>query len=147
MSKKILQREHPARNLAASIQRNTVFGVVARITQVATRLVTVPIVIGHLGMDGYGIWAIIMTAAAYMRFGSIGVKSAFQKYVAESTGNRQFESANKLLSTGCAVVLICSLAGLLPAAIFSRDLANLAGIPSSSSSPPHIRSPCWQSSW
>jgi len=116
--------------LAANIGRNTLFGVVARVTQVSTRLVTVPIVISHLGLGGYGIWAIVMTTAAYMRFGSIGVKSAFQKYVAEATGNGDFETANRLLSTGCAVMLAISLAGLLPIALFSRELATLAGVPS-----------------
>lgn len=117
-------------HLAATIGRNTVFGVVARVAQVATRLVTVPIVIAHLGLGGYGIWAIIMTTAAYMRFGSIGVKSAFQKYVAEATGNGDFETTNKLLSTGCAIMLLLSLAGLMPIAFFSRELATLAGVPS-----------------
>src|ERR1035441_9430002 len=119
----------PGGNLAASIGRNTLFGVVARATQVATRLVTVPIVIFHLGLGGYGIWSIIMTTAAYMRFGSIGVKSAFQKYVAEATGNGDFEATNKLLSTGCAIMLLVSLAGLTPIAFLSRELATLAGVP------------------
>ena len=58
--------------LAAAIGRNTAFGAVAGVVQVATRFVTIPIVIAHLGLGGYGIWSIIMTAAAYMRFGSIG---------------------------------------------------------------------------
>jgi O-antigen/teichoic acid export membrane protein len=116
-------------SLAASIGRNTIFGVVARVAQVATRLVTVPIVIYHLGLGGYGIWSIIMTTAAYLRFGSVGVKSAFQKYVAEATGNGDFESANKLLSTGCAIMLAVSLAGLAPIAFYSRELATMAGVP------------------
>jgi len=119
----------PGGNLAVNIGRNTLFGVVARVAQVATRLITVPIVIAHLGIGGYGIWSIIMTTAAYMRFGSIGVKSAFQKYVAEATGNRDFETANKLLSTGCAIMLLVSLSGLAPIAFFSRELATLAGVP------------------
>ena len=70
------------RNLAASIGKNTIFGVMSKIAQIATRLLTVPIVISHLGLDGYGIWAIIGTAGAYMRFGSFRIKSSFQKYVA-----------------------------------------------------------------
>ena len=119
----------PGGNLAVSIGRNTIFGVVARVAQVSTRLVTVPIVIFHLGLGGYGIWSIIMTTAAFMRFGSIGVKSAFQKYVAEATGNGEFETANKLLSTGCAIMVLVSLAGLTPIALFSRELATLAGVP------------------
>src|SRR5580704_11022228 len=117
------------RNLAHTIGRNTVFGVIARFAQVATRLVTIPIVIAHLGLGGYGIWSIVMTTAAYMRFGSVGIKSAFQKYVAEATGSGSFEAANKLLSTGCAIMAVISVAGLVPIAVFSRSLAKLAGVP------------------
>jgi O-antigen/teichoic acid export membrane protein len=117
------------RNLAVSIGRSTLFGVIARGAQVGTRLVTVPIVIAHLGLGGYGIWSIIMTVAAYMRFGSIGIKSAFQKYVAEATGNGDFETTNKLLSTGTAGMLLLSVAGLIPISLFSTKIATMAGVP------------------
>jgi O-antigen/teichoic acid export membrane protein len=112
-----------------TIGRNTIFGIVASLVQMGTRLITVPIVIGHLGLDGYGIWSIIMTTAAYMRFGSVGIKSAFQKYVAEATGSGDFERANRLLSTGTAVLLGLSIVGLIPIAIFSRSLARVSGVP------------------
>ncbi len=115
--------------LAHTIGRNTLFGVIARFAQVATRLVTIPIVIAHLGLGGYGIWAIIMTTAAYMRFGSVGIKSAFQKYVAEATGNGDYHTANQLLSTGCAGMLILSVAVLIPMSWFSSVLARAAGVP------------------
>jgi O-antigen/teichoic acid export membrane protein len=115
--------------LAVTIGRNTIFGIVSRFAQVATRLVTIPIVIAHLGLGGYGIWSIIMTTAAYMRFGSVGVKSAFQKYVAEATGNNDFEAANRLLSTGCALMLGLSVAGLIPVVFFSSGIAKAGGVP------------------
>ncbi len=115
--------------LTATVGKNTVFGVIARVVQAATRLVTVPIVIAHLGLGGYGIWAIIMTVAAYMRFGSIGVKSAFQKYVAEATGKGNYERANQLLSTGTTVLLVISCVGLAPISLLSRQLAKAAGVP------------------
>jgi len=119
----------PSKRLAASIGRNTIFGVLAGGTQVATRLITIPIVIAHLGLGGYGIWSIIMTTAAYMRFGAVGVKSAFQKYVAESTGSGDYARASKLLSTGCGAMLIVSVVGLLPAFVWSSTLARVAGVP------------------
>jgi O-antigen/teichoic acid export membrane protein len=120
----------PADGAAAhTIGKNTIFGVVARVAQAATRLVTVPVVISHMGLGGYGIWAIIMTAAAYMRFGSIGIKSAFQKYVAEATGNGDYEKANYLLSTGSAAMLFLSVLCLIPISLFSRTLASLIGVP------------------
>ena len=119
----------PHKNLAASIGRNTLFGVLSNFAQVGTRLVTVPIVIHHLGLGGYGIWNIIMATATYMRFGSVGVKTAFQKYVAEATGDGNYERANKLLSTGFAVMLLLSIAGLIPVALFAANIARAAGVP------------------
>ncbi len=118
-----------SRNLATTIGKNTLFGILANVAQMGTRVVTVPIVIGHLGLDGYGIWSIIMAAAAYMRFGSAGIKSAFQKYVAEGLGSGDFENINKLITTGSAAVLGLSIVGLVPIAMFSRRVALTVGVP------------------
>ena len=116
------------RELALSIGRNTLFGIVGRAAQVGSRFITIPIVIAHLGLGGYGIWSIIMTIAAYTRFGVAGIKSAFQKYVAEATGNGDFETANKLLSTGCAGMILLSIV-CVPIAIFAGAIARAAGVP------------------
>jgi hypothetical protein len=94
--------------LAVAIGRSTLFGILSRLSQVGTRLITIPIVVGHLGLAGYGIWSIIMTTSAYMRFGSVGIKSAFQKYVADATGNGDFKTASRLLSTGTAIMVVLS---------------------------------------
>jgi O-antigen/teichoic acid export membrane protein len=119
----------PGPKLAVSIGTNTIFGILGGGASIATRFITIPIVIAHLGLGGYGIWAIIMTAATYMRFGTVGVKSAFQKYVAEATGSGNYARASELLSTGCVAILSLSIAGLIPIACFSRALAHNAGVP------------------
>lgn len=135
MDKHTIDNLAPHHSLAASIGRNTFFGIVANVAWGGARFVTVPIVIHHLGLEGYGIWSIIMVTAAYMRFGSAGIKSAFQKYVAEATGSGNFEKANKLISTGSALMLVLSVVGLTPVHFFSRLLARAAGVP------PHFLSP------
>jgi O-antigen/teichoic acid export membrane protein len=116
-------------NLAVSIGKNTFFGIVASIVQVGTRFVTVPIVIYHLGLSGYGIWSIIMVTVSYMRLGAMGLKAAFQKYVAEATFSGDFEQTSRLLSTGSAGMAILSLLGILPLALLSKPLAHLLGVP------------------
>jgi O-antigen/teichoic acid export membrane protein len=123
------QDQNPSSNLASTIGRSTIFGVIANVVQVLTRLVTVPIVIHHLGLGGYGIWNVIMMTATYMRFGSVGIKTAFQKYVAEATGDGDYDRANKLLSTGSAIMLGLSVAGLIPVFFFSQAIARMAGVP------------------
>jgi len=117
------------RILAGSIGRNTFFGVAGSLFQMGLKLVSVPIVIGYLGLDGYGVWAVLMTVAAYMSLGSAGVKSAFQKYAAEATGTGDFERASRLITTGTAVVLVLSVVALIPVAMFSHALARAVGVP------------------
>jgi O-antigen/teichoic acid export membrane protein len=126
------------RSLTATVGKNTIYGILATLFQVGTRLVTVPIIIYHLGLGGYGIWSIIMTAAVYLRFGSTGIKGAFQKYVAEATGDGDYEKASRLLSTGTALMAMLSFAGLIPVVIFSRQLAVAAGVP-----PEFLRDSAW----
>ncbi len=116
-------------HLALTIGKNTIFGILATSVQVGTRFVMVPVVIYHLGLGGYGIWSIVMATAGYMRFGTAGVKSAFQKYAAEATATGDFATANKLLSTGSLTMLALSVAGLVPMAIFSQRLAKAGGVP------------------
>jgi O-antigen/teichoic acid export membrane protein len=102
---------------------------VSNFAQLGTRLITVPVVIHFLGLGGYGIWNVIMMAGTYMRFGSVGVKTAFQKYVAEATGNGNYERANRLLSTGCALMLVLSVVILIPVSWFAKSIARSGGVP------------------
>ena len=115
--------------IAVSMGKGTLFGVVASFTMIGTRFITVPIIVSHLGLGGYGIWSVIMTSAGYMRFGTAGLKSAFQKYVAEATATGDYERANQLITTGSAGLLVLSIVGLMPVAIFSKELAKIAGVP------------------
>jgi O-antigen/teichoic acid export membrane protein len=124
------QNRIPAKpNSGTSVGKNTFFGLLANLIQIATRLVTVPVMIRHLGLGGYGIWSIILVTATYMRFGSIGIKSAFQKYVAEATGTGEFAYSSRLLSTGTAGLFIVSVATLIPASLFSIAIARASGVP------------------
>lgn len=118
-----------AQNLTASIGKNTLFGVIASIVQVGTRFVTVPIIIVHLGVGGYGIWSIIMVSMSYMRFGVFGLRSAFQKYVAQATASGDYTTTSELLSTGSAAMLAISAVCLIPVAFLSAPVAKLMGVP------------------
>jgi len=118
-----------SRALAASIGKNTLFGVIGNVVHVLARILVVPVVIHHLGLGGYGIWAVLMSIAAYISLGGAGVKSAFQKYVAEATGTGDYDQASRLLSTGTAAVLVLSLLVLVPLVIFAHWLAVAVGVP------------------
>jgi O-antigen/teichoic acid export membrane protein len=129
MTTKVISTPPSGSAVAASISKNTLFGVAGNILHVLVRIVVVPVMIRHLGLNGYGIWAVLMSIAAYITLGGAGVKSAFQKYVAEATGTGDFDRASKLLSTGTAAVLSISIVVLVPVFLFSNSLAIAVGVP------------------
>ena len=121
--------QQDSQTLTKRIASGTVSGSICSFVRIATRLITIPIVISHLGLDGYGIWAIIMAITAYMRLGIGGVRSAFQKYVAQLAGESEAKRTSMLLSTGTAAILGFSLVGLAPASWFAGEMARLSGVP------------------
>ncbi|MFI5073377.1 MAG: lipopolysaccharide biosynthesis protein, partial [Terriglobales bacterium] len=129
MAESVIRPPSSDRAVAASIGKNTLYGIAGSVVHMLARVLVVPVAIHHLGLEGYGIWAVLMTIAAYMTLGSAGIKSAFQKYVAESTGTGEFERASRLLSTGTAAVLLISAVVLLPVAACSTQLAVVVGVP------------------
>ena len=117
------------RALVASIGKNTFFGVAGNIVHVLARIMVVPVIIRRLGLDGYGIWAVLMAIAAYMTLGVRRHQIRVPKVCGGSNRHGDFDRASRLLSTGTAAVLLLSLVALLPLAIFSRSLAIAVGVP------------------
>jgi len=117
------------RALADSIGKNTLFGVAGNLVHVLARILVVPVMIRYLGLDGYGIWAVLMSIAAYITLGGAGVKSAFQKYVAEATGTGDYDRASRRISTGTAAVFLLSVVVLVPLVIFAKKVAFAVGVP------------------
>ncbi len=105
------------------------FGISANIVRIGTRIIMVPFIISYLGLEGYGIWAIMMAIMFCMQMGVAGVKSAFQKYVAEATGTGDYERASILLSTSFIAVTAVYVLVLVPVIIFSHDLIQVLGVP------------------
>jgi len=56
-------------NLARAIGKNTLFSLIERIVRFSVGILMVPVVIYYIGLDGYGIWAIITAITSYMSMG------------------------------------------------------------------------------
>jgi len=125
------------------MSKGTIFGVLANLVRYGTRLVLIPIIIAHLGLGGYGIWATLLVIAGYLRFGSSGIKGTFQKYVAEAMGKGEFERANQLVTTGTIIFIGISAAVLIPAAI-RASLAALRGFHLNTCMHPRLPSRSWR---
>lgn len=66
-------------------------------------IVLTPYIIGHLGIERYGIWALMGVFTGYFGLLDLGIGSSFVKYIAEYYAKKDFKRINQVVHSG----LVC----------------------------------------
>lgn len=103
----------------------------ARGIQILTMLLSVPLTIGYLGLERFGLWVTISSLGALVAFADLGLGGSLMTAVAEADGEDDQESARRYVSsvffTLCAVALALGSAFGIASAWISWDgLFNVA---------------------
>ncbi|MCC5871557.1 MAG: oligosaccharide flippase family protein [Gammaproteobacteria bacterium] len=88
----------------ARLGRNVVSSVAAKVLYLATRFSLPPIILAHITLEEYGIWALAFILVAYLGMGAFGVSNVYVRYVAEYQASGQTHRIGDLLSTGLVLV-------------------------------------------
>lgn len=110
------------------ISRNVVVLIAGKIAYLLSRVALPPFVLGHVGLDEYGIWACCLIVVTYLGMGVFGISSVYIRYVAEYHARRDTGRISELLTTGLTVtgalgVLVLAGAWLaLPSLVRAFDL-------------------------
>jgi O-antigen/teichoic acid export membrane protein len=89
----------------------------ARVVQVGTSLITVPLTLKYLGNERFGLWMTISSVMAMASFADFGVGNGVLNTVAKAFGKDDMEGVRKAVSSGFA--LLSSIAVLLLLSFFS----------------------------
>jgi O-antigen/teichoic acid export membrane protein len=68
-------------------------------------LVTLPLIVVHLGKFEYGIWVLVGQVISFLVMSDLGVANAVSRFVARFRGENDLEAINRLLSTVIALML------------------------------------------
>lgn len=89
----------------------------ARVVQVGTSLITVPLTLKYLGNERFGLWMTISSVLAMAAFADFGVGNGVLNTVAKAFGKDDMEGVRKAVSSGFAV--LNTIAALLLLSFFS----------------------------
>ena len=93
------------------LARNTILNFIGLIVPLVVGVVTVPVVIHHLGTERYGIFSLVLVVFSYFGLFDFGLGRATTKYIAESLGRRDLETMPKYLWTTVAFQGILGILG------------------------------------
>jgi O-antigen/teichoic acid export membrane protein len=106
------------RNRRAAVTGGT--AVVARVVQVSTSLITIPLTIHYLGNERFGLWMTISSVLAMANFADFGIGNGVLNTVSDAFGKNDFERIRAAISSGFAVL---GAVGLLLFALFASTFA------------------------
>lgn len=99
---------------AQAIFKTTSVNAVAKVVTAVVQLAMVPIALGYLGSELYGIWMSIAALVAFLQFTDLGVANALIGLVGQAPPSQKASVANHLLFRGLVIIGALSFAvGLL----------------------------------
>jgi O-antigen/teichoic acid export membrane protein len=105
-------------NIVSKIIRNTKFNVLGYFWFFLVYLFLTPYIIGRIGIERFGIWAIISVITGYFGLLDLGFGTPFIKYIAEFYARREYAKINQVVNTGFAFYAFFA-ALIIASAVFS----------------------------
>ena len=99
------------------------------------KAVLAPLVIANIGLDGFGVWNLLVSVTNYPRLGIGGINAAFQKYVSDSTGTGDYAQASRLLTTGSVLVFVVTSVVSVPFLLYTDFIVGFLNVPTGYVSP------------
>lgn len=106
------------RNRRAAITGGT--ALLARVVQISTSLITIPLTIHYLGNERFGLWMTISSVLAMANFADFGIGNGVLNTVADAFGKNDFDRIRAAISSGFAVL---GAVGFLLLAFFASTFA------------------------
>jgi len=87
-------------SISKKIIRNTIFNAVGRFWGILVALILTPYIIRHIGIERYGIWALVGVLTGYFGLLDFGIRTSFVKYISEYYTKKDYEKINQVVNTG-----------------------------------------------
>lgn len=94
-----------------------VSSIFARAMNVAVSLISVPLTIGYLGADRFGLWMTLSSAIVFLNYSDLGIGTGLQNRLSECDGKEDTQRPRELLSTAIVTLSGVFVLGVL-AAVF-----------------------------
>jgi O-antigen/teichoic acid export membrane protein len=83
-----------------TVARNTAYNAAGRVWDAVVSLVLIAYIVSRIGVEQYGLWAIVAAITGYAALFDLGVASAYSKYIAEHAARNERERISAVVSTG-----------------------------------------------
>lgn len=117
------------RTVSDKIVRNTRYNFLWKLWEIAAALFLTPYILYHVGLERYGIWALVTLVTGYFGLLDLGIGAAYVKHISESHSTGDQEGLNQIINTGFSFYVIFSAVIIVLAFLFIHPLLGILKIP------------------
>lgn len=118
-----------AQSISHKIVRNTLFNTMGRVWAVLIGLILTPYIISRLGVERYGVLALLGGVTGYFGLFDFGISASFVKYIAEFYARKEYEKINEVVNTGVTFYFIFGVLVFASSLIFMEPVLSLLRMP------------------
>ncbi len=118
-----------SQSISHKIIRNTIFNTTGRFIGIVVAFFMTPYIVGHLGVERFGIWAIVGVLTGYIGLLDFGIGTSFVKYIAEFYAKKDYEKINELINTGFVFYSVLAALIIVPGFFVTNPLLVVFHIP------------------
>lgn len=115
--------------MRSALGRNVVANTLSAIAGLSASIIAVPVILHHIGTDGYGVWVLGLTLILYLSIADAGFGPAIQRWTAVAHGSGDATAATRLLWTSVAIYMVIAVPAALVFAALAPTLAALFADP------------------
>jgi O-antigen/teichoic acid export membrane protein len=86
--------------LTDKLLKNTFFNTIGRFWGIAVNLLLTPYIISRIGIERFGVWAVVAVLTGYLGLLDFGVGSSFVKFIAQYDTKKEYHKLNQVINTG-----------------------------------------------
>jgi O-antigen/teichoic acid export membrane protein len=107
----------PQPKISEKIIKNTLYNTIGKFWGILVVLFLTPYMVNRLGVEGYGIWALITSLVGYIGFLDLGVGGSYARYMSKYYTQKDYTKINQVINTGFLFCLGLAFI-LIPLALF-----------------------------
>ncbi|MEM7153620.1 MAG: lipopolysaccharide biosynthesis protein [Myxococcota bacterium] len=95
-----------------TLARSSLTGGAAQLWRILSRFILTPVIIGAIGLPGYGVWTLVFSVAAYVQMSNASLGLAYTKFTAECVRKGTYDELTHIIGSGIALVTPIGVIGL-----------------------------------
>ncbi|MCA9511884.1 MAG: lipopolysaccharide biosynthesis protein, partial [Myxococcales bacterium] len=118
-----------ARVTLGRLVRSSGLAGLAQVVRAASSMVLTPIVLGAIGLEGFGVWALLFSLSNSINVIGVSFGNAYAKFTADFEARRDFDGLAERVGAGLVLIGGVAALGLVGLALASEWLLRMSSVP------------------